>query len=166
MTESITQEEHNNTEEQTEEQLHTIASMWAFLWCCPKCATWNVNFAHGNTIKNNINNGSFKSQWRITGRACEGCGKKGMTVHSNRDSSVYAVVSASKSGQVRDLNAVAENLNAIQEAEGRVCTEHDVNLSWWQTTKHSGIKQGRGKKYWAMPLRRWLNWTLYREFGF
>jgi len=159
-----TQSLAHQLDEQDEPQ--GVSSMWAFLWCCPHCATWNVNYAHGSTIKNNILNGAFKSQWRITGNACEGCGKKGQTVNSNRNSYVFAVVSATKSGQVRDLKAVAENLNAIQEAEGRVCNEHDVNKSWFETTKHSGNKQGKGKKYWAIPLRRWKSWVLYKEFGF
>jgi len=122
----------------------------ALLWSCSKCGHWNVTIHNNTTIIGNINQGSSKV--KLCASKCENCGQKRARLNSANSSRVIACVDASKPKQVRNLRATAEELNALQD-EGEQATEHDANKAWFAMNRL--LKQGKGRKYWAMPFRRW-----------
>jgi hypothetical protein len=76
-----------------------------------------------------------------------------MRLHSTQQSRIIAQVDARKRKQVLNLNAVAEELNALQDDTGEPATEYDANKAWFSMNKL--LKQGKGRKWWGMPFRRW-----------
>jgi hypothetical protein len=125
----------------------------ALLWSCPKCMGWAVSEHYNDTINNNLSQGSYASKLTVSdAQKCPSCDGSGFRLHSTKYSRIIGQVDASKRKQVRNLRAVAEELNALQE-EGEEATEHDANRSWFAMNKL--LKQGKGRKWWGMPFRRW-----------
>jgi hypothetical protein len=125
----------------------------ALLWCCPQCGHFNVSEHYDTTINRTLNLGSFKAKLTVGKRqACSSCGGFGFRLHSENGSRVIARIDASKHKQRRNLQAVAEELNA-QIDEGGEPTEHDANAAWFRMNKL--LKQGKGRKWWGLPFRRW-----------
>ncbi|MAH91378.1 MAG: hypothetical protein CMA11_06365 [Euryarchaeota archaeon] len=122
----------------------------AVLWSCANCTYWNVTIHNNTTITENVKRGSSKV--KLCASECCGCGQKRARLNSAASSRIVACVDASKPKQVRNLRATAEELNCLQEA-GEQATEHDANTAWFAMNRL--LKQGKGRKYWAMPFRRW-----------
>ena len=126
----------------------------ALLYACPKCNQWNVVVVRNTTIQRNFTEGSLKAKLTVgKAQACASCGSFGFRLHSTRQSRIVAMVDASKSNQVRNLRAVAEELNVLQDETGEMATEHDANRAWFAMNRN--LVQGAGKKYWGLPFRRW-----------
>jgi len=125
----------------------------ALMWQCPKCMNWAVSEHKNATIDKNLQEGSFVGKLTV-GREqkCPSCDSFGFRLHSTKQSRVIAQVDASKRKQVKNLRAVAEELNVLQDEGGEV-TEHDANKAWFAMNKL--LKQGKGRKWWGMPFRRW-----------
>ena len=115
---------------------------------------WGVSEHKNATINKNLKEGSFVGKLTLgTAQACPTCGAFGFRLHSTQQSRVIAQVDASKRKQVNNLRAVAEELNALQDDTGEPATEHDANKAWFAMNKL--LKQGKGRKWWGMPFRRW-----------
>ena len=128
----------------------------ALLYQCPECGTWNVLIIKNTTIRRNLELGSKRAKLSAQRQQpCSGCGKHGKRLHSGRQTRIVALIDASKAKQLLDLRAVAEELNAMQCESGELATEHDANTAWFSMSKHRN--QGRGRKYWGLPFRRWAN---------
>ena len=128
----------------------------ALLYKCPRCGTWNVLIMRNTTIRRSLELGSKRAKLTMQRQQpCTGCGLIGVRLHSTRQTRIVGLVNASKRKQVLDLRAVAEELNALQEESGEPATEHDANTAWFAMSKHR--KQGKGRKYWGLPFRRWAN---------
>ena len=133
----------------------------ALLWRCPSCMHYNVSEHYDATINRTLNLGSFRAKLTVGKKqACSNCGKFGFRLHSEAGSRVIARIDASKHKQRRNLQAVAEELNAIIE-EGGEPTEHDANAAWFRMNKL--LKQGKGRKYWGLPFRRWRDTVAARR---
>ena len=126
----------------------------ALLYRCPKCGSWNVDEWKNTTIDRTLTHGSRKAKLHVNpNRACTTCGAHGNRLHSEYRTCIIAQVDASKRKQVKNLQAVAEELNALQDDTGEPATDKDANKAWFAMNKL--LKQGKGRKWWGMPFRRW-----------
>lgn len=126
----------------------------ALLHSCAQCGMWNVSEHYNDSINGTFLHGSFARKLTVgKAQACQGCGSFGRRLHSGRYSRIIAQVDAEKRKQVRNLTAVAEELNAKQDATGEPCDERDANVAWF--AMNGLLKQGKGRKWWGMPFRRW-----------
>jgi len=147
-------ENHPLRWENIAQEMGLIQPRSALLWSCPKCDSWNISEHKNTTINRTLSLGSRKAKLTVNpNRACASCGAHGMRLHSEYRTRVIAQVDASKRKQVKNLQAVAEELNALQEDTGEMATEHDANKAWFSMNKL--LKQGKGRKWWGMPFRRW-----------
>ena len=148
-------EEQTNPFQETLEFLNpkplVIQPRWAILWVCSNCGKPHVSNHKKETVKKCIEQGSGKGQLRATGTTCE-CGKKGQRLHSAMQSWVYGVVDYAHPNEVRNLKACAEELDARRE-QGKTSTIKDFNTAWFENVR--GSKQGKGKKFWSKPIRKW-----------
>jgi len=139
--------------EQTLEGVGIRIPKSALLWQCPKCLSWNVTIHANHAINNTLEHGSRK--YKLTNQRqqpCTYCGSFGCRLWSMHNSRIMARVDANKPKQLRNLRAVAEELNCRQDS-GKECDKHDANEAWFSVSRES--KQGKGQKYWCMPIRRW-----------
>ena len=101
----------------------------------------------------NIREGSKKVPLRTKAITCK-CGVSEHRLNNKYNTSVVGAVSTRKPTQVRNLEVVKEGLNMLLDA-GDLANKHKFNELWFSTTAKSGIKQGKGKKYWCQPVKRW-----------
>jgi len=126
----------------------------AALWLCD-CGKLIVTSHLLETVKANITHGSREKQLRDGGYKCE-CGRKNQRLNSAKSTKIIAVVPTDRPKSVRNLKYIAEALNAENEQapQGEFPPiEHRVNSLWFASVR--GVKQGKGKKFWCMPIRRW-----------
>lgn len=143
-----------DTWEEVAQGVGIIRPKSALLWRCPKCDTWNVSTHKNSTLDRTLQLGSRVAKFTVQKQQpCKGCGAHGMRLHSTQQSRIIAQVDARKRKQVLNLNAVAEELNALQDDTGEPATEYDANKAWFSMNKL--LKQGKGRKWWGMPFRRW-----------
>lgn len=124
----------------------------ALLVQCPTCLSWFVFIIANLAINNTLEHGSRR--YKLTNQRqqpCPDCGMFGRRLWSLHNSRIVMRVDANKAKQLRNLRAVAEELNCQQDT-GKECDIHDANRAWFQC---SGTEQGKGAKYWCMPIRRW-----------
>jgi hypothetical protein len=126
----------------------------ALLYSCPACGYWNVLIMQNSTINRTLTHGSKRAKLSAQRQQpCTQCGKFGLRLHSTRQTRIVAQIDASKAKQLLDLRAVAEEMNAMLEIDGETPTEHDANAAWFAMSKNR--RQGKGRKYWGLPFRRW-----------
>ena len=132
------------------------------MWLCD-CGKLIVTSHLLETVKANITHGSREKQLRDGGYECE-CGRKNQRLNSAKSTKIIAVVPTDRPKSVRNLKYIAEALNAENETakswdkviapQGKSQPiEHRVNSLWFESVR--GVKQGKGKKFWCMPIRRW-----------
>jgi hypothetical protein len=149
-----------------------ISDRMALLWKCD-CDTFHVTTHKVETIQRNISYGSREAQLRDGGMTCEGvdyskspievCGKKNQRINSAKTTKVLAAVPCARPASVRNLRYIAEQLNILKGMTNMVGTganprgvEYTINEMWFEAAR--GVKQGKGKKFWCRPIRRWQAW--------
>ena len=144
----------------------------ALLWQC-NCGELIVTSHLLETVKNNILYGSRVKQLRDGGHTCKGINYSGETIevcerfnqrlNSAKSTKVLAAVPTNRPASVRNLRYIAEALNAdkasrelnaeVVEGAFRPRIEYLINEMWFESVR--GVKQGKGKYFWCMPIRRW-----------
>ena len=172
-------------ENEITQELEANGVMYALLYPCTSCGRWHVSKHHWDVIRRNLEQGSARAPLKVRKMNCP-CGKVEQRLNSARGTHVVACVNANRPSEVRNLRVIAEGMNMyvnarlaatgtiqlmqesgnprfipeIEVIEDNIedmptFDEYYINDRWFEIVR--GVTQGRGRRFWCMPIRRWRN---------